>query len=199
MYEARYRVSIVGVSPLLQHKFPDTVLNGLMNGVRKRSGENDYSLEWLDTLYAHADGYLVQPASHIEGAMVKAATQFKIKGARGKTWKDATRGFISVAPELIPHLHNGECIPVPDESLMEVANDLMSVSVMRVVVQRSAVARARLQIETGWNLQFDIHCIEEQMSGEVIRTILEHAGHSVGIGDFRPKYGRFEVDAFNSL
>lgn len=66
-------VHIQGTTPLLQHKFAPAVLTTLMEGASKRTGAPDYSLEWLDTMYVTSDGYLCQPATHLEGAPGMAA------------------------------------------------------------------------------------------------------------------------------
>jgi hypothetical protein len=45
-------------------------------------------------------------------------------------------------------------------------------------------------------LRFTINILEEQLPVEAVRKILEYAGRYVGIGDFRPRFGRFEVIEF---
>jgi hypothetical protein len=141
-------------------------------------------------------GYLCQPAAHIEGAMVKAAASFKIKGRAGKTWKDAIRAYCYVSPDDVPHMRNYEYVPTPSLDLTDAPTETLSVSVMRVVVQRSAVARSRLLIAPGWQLGFNIEVQDEQVAPNVVQEILTEAGRAVGIGDFRPRYGRFKVVEF---
>ena len=192
----KINTSIIGTAPLLQHKFSDPTLQGLMKGASKRTGSPDYSLEWMETMYQAADGLLFQPATHIEGSLVKAATSFKIKGARGKTWKDAFRAYVYVTPDEIPHLYDGQPIEAPGKELMAEPNSHLSVSIMRVKVQRAAVARARLQIAIGWQLDFIIEVHDEQARPEVVEEVLIEAGRAVGIGDYRPRYGRFDVARF---
>ncbi len=192
-------VTIEGTAPLLQHAFPATTLAGLMEGSKRKTGASDYSMEWLDTMYATRDGVLYQPATHIEGAMVKAATSFKVKGGKGKTYKDAMRAYCLVTPQEVLHIRNGAYVEAPDETLLLSPTDTLSVNVMRVVVQRAAVARARLQIAAGWQLQFCIEVTDEQMRPDVVQEILTEAGRAVGIGDFRPKYGRFTVQSFQVI
>lgn len=194
MYVAN--VVIEGTAPLLQHSFTKNSLAILMEGSKKQTGAQDYSLEWLTTMYLTTSGYLCQPAAHIEGAMVKAATSFKVKGARGKTWKDAIRAYCYVSPDEIPHIRNGEYVPAPGVELMSAPTEYLSVNVMRVVVQRSAVARARLLIQPGWQLGFTVEVQDDQVRPEVVQEILTEAGRAVGIGDFRPRYGRFKIAAF---
>jgi hypothetical protein len=187
-------VSIEGVAGILQHAFGQAQLNTLRTPAKKRTGKQDYSLEWMDTMYLNHEGLVCQPASHIEGAMTKAAASFKMSGR--KTWKDAVRGYCFVEPDMIPHRYNGGFVEAPDETLIENPTDNLSVSIMRVVVQRAAVARSRLLIAPGWKLDFKINVVDDQLPPDVLVQILEEAGRAVGIGDYRPRYGRFQVVKF---
>ncbi len=44
-----------------------------------------------------------------------------------------------------------------------------------------------------WELEFDLTCIDPRATKDVVLEILKYAGSYVGIGDYRPRYGRFEV------
>ncbi len=190
----KINASIIGTAGLLQHAFGQAQLSVLREGAKKRTGKTDYSLEWMDTMYINSDGLVSQPASHIEGSLIKASTSFIMKGR--KTWKDAIRGYCFVAPDMIPHRYNGGYVEAPDETLMDEPTENLSVSIMRVVVVRAAVARSRLLLAPGWKLDFQIDVVDDQLPPEVLAQILEEAGRAVGIGDFRPRYGRFTVDSF---
>lgn len=193
----KVNVTIEGTTALLQHAFTKNHLATLMEGAKRQTGATDYSLEWMTTMHLTRDNYLCQPASHIEGAMVKAAALFKIKGAKGKTWKDAIRAYCYVAPDEVLHMRNDEYVPAPGVDLTDSPTEHLSVSVMRVVVQRSAVARARLMIAPGWQLPFTLEVHDDQVRPDIAQEILAEAGRAVGIGDFRPRYGRFVVSRFS--
>lgn len=197
MYDVN--VSIKGVSPILQHRFAPDILENLLEGATKKTVTKDYSTEWLTTLYSTTDGYLYQPGAHIEGALVKAAARFSAKGTGGggkRTYKDPVRAYVSVQPEQVIHFWCNEPVATPSETLLHNPQQHLEVSIMRVTVNRAAVARLRLQINEGWELNFRLHVIED-LQPNVLRDILIEAGRAVGIGDFRPKYGRFEVAAFD--
>ena len=189
-------VGIRGIAPILQHRFAPAQLDTLMQGAARRTGATDYSLEWMQSMYVTADGYLYQSASHIEGALVKAASLFQIKGKRGKTWKDPVRAYCYVVPEQIIHFRDNQPVTAPNADLLSHPTEYLSVAVMRVIVQRSAVARSRLLIAPGWELNFKLEVHDDQNRPEVMREIMAEAGRAVGIGDFRPRYGRFEVTRF---
>jgi len=193
-----YKVSarIQGTAPILQHAFGTAALEELQQEAKQRTGQVDYSLEWMQTMYAGADGYLYQPATHVEGALQKAASAFKVKGKAGKTFKDAVKAYAYVAPEQPHLLWAGQPIPNPTKDLLTTPTDALQVSVMHVKVQRAAVARARLMINVGWELEFTIDVIDDQLPQAVVKEALIEAGRAVGIGDYRPRYGRFNVIGF---
>jgi len=182
-------VTIQGVSPLMQHRFPVPDLASMSKGGTKHTGAKDYSEEWRDYLYT-ADGMIVQPSSHIEGAMVKAATGFKITGRRGKSYKDLFQANVFIDPLEIQH-----GIPVPDE-LDTDADKPLYIDMRPVIVMRARVVRLRPTLKAGWKLSFTINVIDDELPFEILSDVLNLAGKTVGIGDYRPKFGRFMVTRF---
>jgi hypothetical protein len=70
----------------------------------------------------------------------------------------------------------------------------------RVVVQRSAVTRTRPALNTGWAATFQFMVqTPEYISPQLLGEVISDAGRLVGIGDFRPSYGRFIVTRFDVL
>lgn len=193
----KIQTSIQGITPLLQHKYGLEIQESQMQGAGRKSGSEDYRYEYLRTMYVNHEGYLFQPATHIEGALVKAGKLFTIKGRKGKTYGDSIKAYVYVTPDEILHLDSqGNSIVAPDKELLENPTELLSVSVMRVKIQRAAVPRLRLQLATGWNLSFTMEVHDDQLRPEVVQDILAEAGKAVGIGDYRPRYGRFIVTEF---
>lgn len=67
-----------------------------------------------------------------------------------------------------------------------------------VVMQRGRVMRSRPKFEN-WGLTFDVVVTEEEIREDTIKEILKYAGNFIGIGDFRPKFGRFEGVEFKDI
>lgn len=68
----------------------------------------------------------------------------------------------------------------------------------RVVVQRSGVNRTRPAMKIGWriDLQFTV-LLPEYIAQSDLHSVLDTAGRLIGVGDFRPTYGRFGIVAFD--
>jgi len=70
----------------------------------------------------------------------------------------------------------------------------------RVQVQRNGVTRVRPALRAGWQASFVLMVnLPEYVSQEMLLGLLTDAGRLVGVGDFRPTYGRFQVVAFSML
>lgn len=183
-------VSVEGVSPLLQHKYPLPNFEDLGKGGKQATGEKDYTEEWKDYLYVDSDGEIYQPAIHFDSAMVKAAVNFKIQGKRGKTYKDLFKGNVFCSPDEILH-----GIKAPD-TLDNDGDKPLYLDYRPVVVNRARVGRLRPARSPGWKLDFVIEVLDDQIPHNVVLEVLTMAGKTVGIGDFRPRFGRFIVTHF---
>lgn len=177
---------IQGISPLLQHRY--RFADELDESAKRRSGKKDYSLEWRSALYWDDQLGIVQPATHLEGALIKAATSFIIPGRGKKSYKDLFRSAIFVTPDYLSHGLKGT-----PEKLVEQGKIAIDRRLVRV--NNSGVERLRPMLKD-WSLEFTIEIHDEQISKDTVKQILDHAGRYIGIGDFRPKYGRFSVVSF---
>lgn len=70
----------------------------------------------------------------------------------------------------------------------------------RVLVQRNAIMRQRPAFNAGWKaeMQFVVN-LPEYVSPVFFHEVLTLAGRAIGVGDFRPTYGRFQIVAFEIL
>jgi hypothetical protein len=68
----------------------------------------------------------------------------------------------------------------------------------RVVIQRAGVNRVRPAMKAGYRLDFDLMVLTpEYIDSFWLQDTLNMAGRLIGIGDFRPTYGRFNVVKFD--
>ena len=179
-------VKIQGISPLLQHRY--RFADEIEESAKRRSGKKDYSMEWRASLYWDDVVGIVQPATHLEGCLIKAATSFIIPGRGKKSYKDLFKSAVFVTPDYIPHGLKG--LP---EKLVEQGKLFIDKRLVRV--NNSGVERLRPMLKN-WSLEFIIEISDEQVSRDTVKQILEHGGRYIGIGDYRPKFGRFTVVKF---
>lgn len=91
-------------------------------------------------------------------------------------------------------------IVVVDEYCSFGVKDWDFVDRRRVVIQRNAVTRARPAMFTGWKIAVTLTVtLSEYIPSNTLNELVQMAGKLVGIGDFRPSYGRFLVTNFKIL
>lgn len=70
----------------------------------------------------------------------------------------------------------------------------------RVVVQRNGVNRTRPAMKAGWKVEVDFAInLPEYIKPDDMMDVLTNAGRLIGVGDFRPSYGRFQVRSYKRL
>lgn len=67
----------------------------------------------------------------------------------------------------------------------------------RVQIQRAGVTRVRPALKAGWKVEVQLLInTPEYISPDTLHDVLNQAGKLIGVGDFRPSYGRFLVSQF---
>jgi len=70
----------------------------------------------------------------------------------------------------------------------------------RVVIQRSAITRTRPALKAGWSVTIQLQIgLPEYISEADLNEVISMAGRLIGIGDFRPTFGRFQIASFKVL
>lgn len=179
-----FAVEIQGLPPgLLMHRFSVGAQAGLASDTNPTASPSDTpEVQAEAAAYRLESGELYQPAEHIYQALVKAATHFRVRGRGKKTYKDAIKGNVLVEPEAIPHGQTDYAIDARP-----------------VRIQRARIMRYRPLLTT-WGLSFTLQVIDEKdVPDETLNACLVKAGQAIGIGDYRPRFGRFTVTSFRAL
>ena len=177
----KIEVEIKGVAPLLQHKMSLQQEAQLASKTKKRAGQAEGDKP-EDYLYI-VDGKICQPAEHILQAIIKQLSNYKIQGKGKKTFKDIGKGGINVMPEYIEHKNQ---------------NWITDSRTVVIPATRGSAVRVRPKFEE-WQLNFIIEIFNEDLPIEVLKSALDDAGREGGIGDYRPRFGRFIVTKFKPL
>ena len=182
------KFTIKGVSPLILHngqtadptnKFARSMKE--ISGKRKKTDE-DYAemsrIEWHAGLYVNAAKKIIIPAVCLEAAVYDGAKKSKL----GKAFKSAV--FVEDDAILDIGKKYGEATDLwKDEQYRDVRG---------VRVGQARVMRTR-PIFYQWSCSFAISYDDEQVNLADVTRAVNDAGSKSGIGDFRPRYGRFEV------
>ena len=180
----KVEVELTGKCGLLHHRFQEAE-HGLETSKAKKKVYVPEE-EANKSLYKNEDGSIYQPSEHILGALIKSGTTFKFEGK--KTYKDIMKADIVVEPDNIPLLNiDGTPKTTYDE-----------IDSRGVVIQRARITRCRPKFNE-WKINFTIEIIDdENLSVSTLKEIMEKAG-KIGIGDYRPRFGRFIVTSFQEV
>jgi len=182
-------LNIKGASPLILHNGQTAnPLNKYARQLKAVSGKRNKTdedfeamakIEFLAGLYQNPAGEYILPGHNLEAAMLEGAK----KNKQGRLVQSGA--FVTEDPLLV---FSGSA-KTPDE-LWDGGKHALMVSVR---IQKNKVMRTRPLIPTGWtakvSVTFDPSIIEKD---DIVRAF-EVAGLERGIGDWRPKYGRFIV------
>lgn len=123
--------------------------------------------------YRNAKGQLFIPSTQFEATMQKAGADFVMEGR--KKYGQYLKGGIFIEQQEIP--------------LLPQTYDIFECP---VVINRARVLSWRPKF-TDWSAEFTINVTDDMIDTNVLKEILTEAGMHKGVGDWRPKFGRFEV------
>ncbi len=182
------KLNIKSTSPMLMHsdRFanpldPATKAHKELTSKRKKTDEDHEAIglsEYKGALYIDRDGpYL--PSLNLEAALVAAAKMQKLG-------QHVKRGVMILEDKI--HLrYDG---PRDADAL---ASDPRFVDVRGVRVGQAKLMRYRPRFDD-WAATCNLAFNPEQINMNEVEQILRNAGALVGVGDFRPRFGRFAVE-----
>lgn len=182
-----YQCRIIGATPLLMHNGTladplNPIVKEMGKITSKKTNKTDADheelsrLEWYGSLYFH-DGSPCLPAEMIEAMMTEAAKK-KRKGNHAKS------GI------LVEQNARLEYEGPTDPDVMWKSGDFLHKT--GVKVRGSRIIRSR-PIFRNWAADLSVHYLPNVLNKSDIEEFINIAGQYVGIGDWRPKFGRFTV------
>jgi hypothetical protein len=185
-------IRLQGVSPLLCHNGqtadPRNTYAKAMKAVssKRKKTDADYDelarLEWLAGLYRSADD-LVIPDYVIESVMIAGAKKSR-RGSQAKcglyTTQHATLQF------------DGKPAAINDATLTEMFESGNFTHTIGVKIGQAKVMRTR-PVFRNWSCTAIAQYDPDVLNLRDIEEIASDAGKFVGLGDWRPKHGRFEA------
>ena len=197
MSDIKVKVKIVGIAPTLMHN--NQMCNPLnpyakrvktFTSKRKKTDE-DYleiaKIEWEAGFYYSEKSGPFIPSNNVEAMLRDAAKKLR-KGTD-------VRQSVRVTPIEIPLQYNG---PRDMESIKKIAyagekvNGEDFFDMRAVGVNNATIMRARPRFNQ-WSLEFVIEADEAVFNIDDVHQILSIAGSKIGLSDYRPRYGLFEV------
>lgn len=174
------KVKIQGSSDMLFHKWDCSDVEAKSAAAKGSKAKKTDNIESF--VYRNEDGELCLPGEYLRMSCINAAKFKQDPRSPRKSAMDLYKaGIISLTP------------------LASLGVDKWDFEdKRRVVIQRSAISRIRPAMRSGWEASFEFMInLPEYISTIDFNETLQMAGRLIGVGDFRPTFGRFNVIEFN--
>lgn len=172
-------VTIEGASDFLFHRWNTEAVNEKAKAAKNSAAKKTDNVE--SYVYRMDDGTLAIPGEYFRQSIIHAAKFRQDPRSPRKSAMDLFKAGIISLTSLAP-LGKSEW-------------DYLDTR--RVMVQRAGVNRTRPAMKAGWKVSFDLLVnVPEYIDRNTLRETIEAAGRLIGLGDFRPTYGRFGIVKF---
>jgi hypothetical protein len=178
----RVEVTIRGDADLLFHRWNCEAVEAKSKAAKGSAAKKTDDIE--SYVYRNSAGELCVPGEYLRQAIIAAAKYRQDPRSPRKSAMDLVKAAVVSL--------------TPLASLGVTAWDYEHRC--RVQVQRNGVTRVRPAVSAGWTATFLLMVnLPEYVSSGMLHGLVSDAGRLIGIADFRPTYGRFQVTRFEVL
>lgn len=178
----RVLVTVEGAADLLFHRWNPEGVEAKANAAKGSKAKKGNDLE--SYVYRTHDGQIAIPGEYLRQSVIAAARFRQDPRSPRKSGVDLYKAGIVSLTALAP-----------------LGKDTWDYEDRRrVVIQRNGVNRTRPAMKAGWQACFEILVnLPEYIAPSDLNEVISAAGRLIGMGDFRPSYGRFNVVRFEVL
>jgi hypothetical protein len=172
-------VTIQGSADFLFHRWNAEAVDEKAKAAKNSAAKKSDDVE--SYVYRTEIGELAIPGEYLRGSIINAAKFRQDPRSPRKSAMDLFKAAVVVATPLAS-------LGVRDWDYLDKR---------RVTVQRAGINRTRPALRAGWKATFDlIIVLPEYIDRNTLRETIESAGRLIGVGDFRPTFGRFGIVKF---
>lgn len=142
------------------------------------------NVEYEASLYLDAKGRVIWPSRVLEACIAAGAK-------RTKEGKSALAAMFVDTDGVLEY----EGGPLSVAKLIASEDHRLTVGVR---IQQSRLMRVRPFFKN-WTASFEVSVLGEQVNTSTLTTWIENAGSFCGLGDWRPRYGRFELSSISVI
>jgi hypothetical protein len=175
-------VEVIGTSPYLYHRWSVDGVEAKSKAAKGSKAKKEDDLE--SYVYRDESGDLCIPSEYFRMSCIHAAKYKQDPRSPRKSAMD---------------LFKAGLVCLTDLNTVG-KRDWDFVDRRRVMIQRNGITRHRPALNQGWKVKLVFQVLTpEYISKELLNEVVQSAGRLVGVGDFRPTFGRFQVTKFEVL
>jgi hypothetical protein len=178
-------ITIVGSADLLLHAWN---VEAVDEKAKAKKGSDAKKTDNVESyVRRNEDGIICLPAEYLRMSVVNAAKFRQDPRSPRKSAMDLFKAaVVSLAP-LSPIINREG----------EIAKGWDFEHRCRVQIQRNGITRTRPAFKEGWSVEMSLMVVlPEYVDSATLHEVVSAAGRLIGVGDFRPTYGRFQVTKF---
>lgn len=175
-------ITVEGIAPLLFHRWSVDAIETKSKAAKGSAAKKTDDIE--SYVYRAGDGTIAIPGEYFRMALVGAAKYQQDPRSPRKSAMDLFKAGVAVL----------------DEVCSLGTKDWDYLDRRRVMIQRNGITRVRPAMNTGWRASFRLQVLTpEYVSPHLLNATLQTTGRLIGVGDFRPTFGRFQIVKFEIL
>lgn len=172
-------VAIEGSADFLFHRWNTEAVDAKAAAAKNSAAKKTDDVE--SYVYRTESGELAIPGEYLRGAVIGAAKFRQDPRSPRKSAMDLFKAAVVSTTNLAS-------LGVADWDYLDRR---------RAMVQRQGINRTRPAMRAGWKAEFQfLITLPEYVDRQMLRETIESAGRLIGVGDFRPTFGRFGVVKF---
>ena len=172
-------VTIQGSSDMLFHRWNCEAVDAKGKAAKNSAAKKTDDVE--SYVYRDSSGQIALPGEYLRQSIIHAAKFKQDPRSPRKSAMDLFKAGVVSLTDLAP-------LGVKDWDYLDTR---------RVTIQRNGINRIRPAMRVGWKAAFEIQVLTPEYIDEpLLLDVLSMAGRLIGVGDFRPTYGRFNVVQF---
>jgi hypothetical protein len=173
------KVTIRGSAAILFHRWSNEAVAEKAAAAKGSRAKKSDNLE--SYVYRCENGHLGLPGEYLRQAIIGAARFRQDPRSPRKSAMDLFKAGVVSLTELAD-------LGVKDAAYIDRR---------RVLIQRNAITRERPALREGWEATIEVMVLlPEYIDRDTLHEVITNAGRLIGVGDFRPTYGRFQVTQF---
>lgn len=187
-----YEVTIKGLDSLLMNKMPDLSKAKKEKDQSKKDSLSKEESSWREKIYFNENEEVYIPGENIHECMKEAAKYWgkTIPGEGKKTYTDVILKAVIVEDMLLGFKKD-------DERLIPFGKNVNG-QPGKGKKSGSKVYKIRPLLRP-WGGTFRMHVFDDRLTNDILKIIFAYSGIFIGLCDWRPTFGRFELQELRRI
>ena len=178
----RVLVGVEGVCPILFHRWNCEAVEAKSKAKKGSAEKKTDNIESF--VYRNDQGEICIPGEYLRGAIIAASKFQQDPRSPRKSAADLFKAGVTSLTDLA----------TTGNKIWDYLDH------RRVQVQKNAITRVRPALHKGWKAEFELMVnLSEYIDHQFLNSVIQLSGRLIGLGDFRPSFGRFNVVKFEVL